>query len=83
MAALAAGSMALVSAVVYFNWLQENGEEAPPGPRTTYPPLLGSFQNDLPLENASANDPTASVTDRVFAAHAARSARKPVRGREL
>ena len=41
--------------------------QGPPGPRTTYPPLLGSFQNDLPLENASAKGCT-NVVDRVFAA---------------
>ncbi len=79
-ATLAVGSVALVSALAYFKWLQDNGEEAPPGPRTTYPPLLGSFQNDLPLENASANNPTASVTDRVFAMHLAKTRKsKPSR----
>ena len=40
--------------------------QAAPGPRTTYPPLLGSFENDLPLENASAKG-CANVVDRVFA----------------
>ena len=80
-ATLAVGSVALVSALAYFKWLQDNGEEAQAasGPRTTYPPLLGSFQNDLPLENASANDPMASVTDRVFAMHLARTKAQPVR----
>ena len=80
-AALAVGGVALSSALVYFKWLQDNGEEAQaaPGPRTTYPPLLGSFQNDLPLENASANDPIVSVTDRVFAMHLARIKAQPVR----
>ena len=73
-AALAVGSVALSSALVYFQWLQEHGEESGGGASTELlaPP-------EFPALAAHVRGPTASVTDRVFAAHEARLARKPVR----
>ena len=73
-AALAVGSVALSSALVYFQWLQEHGEESGGGAGTELlaPP-------EFPALAARVRGPTASVTDRVFAAHEARLARRPVR----
>ena len=73
-AALAVGSVALSSALVYFHWLQENGEADGGGAGTELlaPP-------EFPSLAARIDDPTARVTDRVFAAHEAGLARKPVR----
>jgi len=85
-AALAVGSVALSSALVYFQWLQENGEEE--RPIEVVAPLAwsgGGFMHagggmfPPTIRAARIDDRTASVTDRVFAAHEARLARKSVR----
>ena len=70
MKALAVGSLALVSAVTYLQLLQTQPEEAGEafGILATPPDLA-----------AHAGASSSSVTDRVFAAHEARLARKPVR----
>ena len=87
--ALAVGSVALSSALVYFQWLQEHGEESGGGAGTeAVAPLTwsgGGFMHagggmfPTTIRAARIDDPTASVTDRVFAAHEARLARNPVR----
>ena len=68
-AALAAGGLALTSAMMYFQQLQETGHDeellAPP----EFPALAARIDND----------PMASVTDRVFAMHLAKSKSQPVR----
>ena len=68
-AALAAGGLALTSAMMYFHQLQETGHDeellAPP----EFPALAARIDND----------PMASVTDRVFAMHMARTKARPVR----
>jgi len=73
-AALAVGSVALSSALVYFQWLREHGEESAGGAGTELlaPP-------EFPALAARVRNSTANVTDRVFAAHEARLARRPVR----
>lgn len=88
-AALAVGSVALSSALVYFQWLQEHGEESGDGAGTeAVAPLTwsgGGFMHagggmfPTTIRAARIDDPTASVTDRVFAAHEAQLARNPVR----
>ena len=73
-AALAVGSVALSSALVYFQWLQEHDGESGGGAGTELlaPP-------EFPALAARVRGSTASVTDRVFAAHEARLARRSVR----
>ena len=73
-AALAVGSVALSSALVYFQWLQDNGEEAPP-PTWSGGGFMHAGGGMFPTTTAF-RGPMASVTDRVFAMHLAKT-RKP------
>jgi len=73
-AALAVGSVALSSALVYFQWLQENDQEGDSGGgELLAPPEFPALAARID------NDPMASVTDRVFAMHLARTKAQPVR----
>ena len=66
-AALAVGGVALTSAMLYFRRLQEDGGGDGGGAEIVAPPEFAG------LAARADNDPMASVTDRVFAAHLARS----------